>query len=57
MLQCEPLTALLKKMEKIHKYRYVHQSDDAVHFKMVTSNVSIVVHMLDEVRKNPRLVF
>ncbi|XP_045104372.1 N-acetylglucosamine-1-phosphotransferase subunits alpha/beta-like [Portunus trituberculatus] len=54
MLKCEPLTALLKKLEKVNKYRYTHQSDEAVHFKMVTSNVSIVIHMLDEVRKNRR---
>lgn len=54
VLHCEPLTSLLKKMEKTHRYKYVHQSDEAVHFKMVTSNVSVVVHMLDEVRKNPR---
>ncbi|KAK8386699.1 hypothetical protein O3P69_017869 [Scylla paramamosain] len=54
MLRCEPLTALLRKLEKVNKYRYIHQSDEAVHFKMVTSNVSIVIHMLDEVRKNRR---
>ncbi|KAG7159870.1 N-acetylglucosamine-1-phosphotransferase subunits alpha/beta-like [Homarus americanus] len=54
VLKCEPLTTLLKKLEKVHKYKYNHQSDDVIHFKMVTSNVSIVVHMLDEVRKNPR---
>ena len=54
MLKCEPLTALLRKLEKVSKYKYTQQSDDAVHFKMVTSNVSTVIHMLDEVRKNRR---
>lgn len=54
MLKCEPLTALLRRLEKVNKYHYTHQSDEAVHFKMVTSNVSIVIHMLDEVRKNRR---
>lgn len=56
MLKCEPLTLLLHKLEKIKKYKYSHLSDDAIHFKMVTSNVSIVIHMLDEVRKNKRCV-
>lgn len=54
MLRCEPLTLLLRKLEKVKKYKYSHLSDDAIHFKMVTSNVSIVIHMLDEVRKNKR---
>ncbi|XP_045584036.2 N-acetylglucosamine-1-phosphotransferase subunits alpha/beta [Procambarus clarkii] len=54
LLECEPLTSLLSKLESTKKYKFVHQSDDVVHFKMVNSNVSVVVHMLDEVRKNPR---
>ncbi|KAK8733624.1 hypothetical protein OTU49_006396 [Cherax quadricarinatus] len=54
VLECEPLTTLLNKLEKTDKYKFVHHNDDDIHFKMVTSNVSIVVHMLDEVRKNPR---
>lgn len=54
VLKCEDLSALMKKMEKVNYYKYTHQSEDVVHFKMVTSNVSVVVHMLDEVRKNPR---
>ncbi|KAG0729643.1 N-acetylglucosamine-1-phosphotransferase subunits alpha/beta [Chionoecetes opilio] len=54
MLKCDPLAALLRKLEKVNKYKFTHHSDDAVHFKMVTSNVSIVIHMLDEVRKNRR---
>lgn len=57
MLTCEPLTALLRKQEKVNKYKYTHLSDDVIHFKMVTSNVSVVIHMLDEVRKNKRYVF
>ncbi|KAK7070841.1 hypothetical protein SK128_002684 [Halocaridina rubra] len=54
VLVCEPLRALLSKLEKANVYKFTQLSDDAVQFKMVTSNISIVVHMLDEVRKHPR---
>ncbi|XP_066946144.1 N-acetylglucosamine-1-phosphotransferase subunits alpha/beta [Macrobrachium rosenbergii] len=54
ILLCEPLRNLLNKLEKVSKYRYTQLSDDSVQFKMITSNVSVVVHMLDEVRKHPK---
>ncbi|CAL4131211.1 unnamed protein product [Meganyctiphanes norvegica] len=54
VLVCDSLSSLLKKQQKIAKYRHTQHNDELVHFKMISSNVSTVVHHLDEVRKNPR---
>ncbi|XP_041367858.1 N-acetylglucosamine-1-phosphotransferase subunits alpha/beta-like isoform X2 [Gigantopelta aegis] len=52
-LNCENLTRLIKeKFKPKPKYKYTILDDEEVVFKMIKSNVSVVVGQLDDIRKN-----
>ena len=55
VLRCPELAERLKIFEVSKKYKYkIESSENAVHFKMISSNVSIVVGQLEDIRRNPR---
>lgn len=51
---CGELRELLSALAGVSRYRHTLLGDSVVQFKMVRSNVSTVIHLLDEVRKNPK---
>ncbi|KAA0198655.1 hypothetical protein HAZT_HAZT005553 [Hyalella azteca] len=52
--QCEEVHALLAPLRAVPRYRATEVSDSSLHFKMISSNLSKVITMLDEVRREPR---
>lgn len=52
--QCTDVQDIMAPLRKVSRFQVSEQSDAAVHFKMISSNLSKVVTMLDEVRKEPR---
>lgn len=51
---CEELRELLSALAGVPRYHHTLLGDSVVQFKMVRSNVSTVIHLLDEVRKSPK---
>ncbi|KAK3853814.1 hypothetical protein Pcinc_039664 [Petrolisthes cinctipes] len=51
---CEELRELLSTLAEVPRYHHTLLGDSMVQFKMVPSNVSTVIHLLDEVRKSPK---
>ena len=57
IFNCQPLIAFLRsslKNEPKYKHKVVEKPDNLIAFKRITSNITQVVSVLDDLRKNPK---